>query len=115
MRPTSAYVLYRLGRYTHSPEAIPILKKALQYAQKAPLKPSGFCLYNTVHCMNWIQKILLARLMILMQKHWKQLKSNLSAKFDPERAEYYIMTMQRDNKIGMFVRRTKETSSDQSN
>ena len=105
MRPTSAYVLYRLGRYTHSPEAIPILKKALQYAPEAPLKPSGF-------------NIQYGALYELAKKYYYETHEDAKAletlkylsKFDPERAEYYIMTMQRDNKIGMFVRRTKETS-----
>ncbi len=107
MRPNAPYTLYRLGRYTHSPEAIPILKKALQYAPEEPLKPSGF-------------NIQYGALYELAKKYYYETREDAKAletleymsKFNPERAEYYITSMQRDNKIGMFVRGTKETSNE---
>lgn len=37
IRPNSAYALYNLGRLTHSADAIPLLKKAYQYAPDVPV------------------------------------------------------------------------------
>ena len=109
MRPNAAYPLYRLGRYTHSAEAIPLLKKAVQYAPETPLK-SGFdikggALYHlAIKYYHWTRED---------AKALETLK--YLSKFDPKLAQESITDMQQHNKLSRVRRPPKEKTNDTSN
>ena len=106
IRPNSAYALYWLGRYTHSADAIPLLKKAYQYAPDVPpdhptFLKTGILFELAKAYFYWTEED---------AKALETLK--YLSKYDPELAENHIMTMQRDNKIGKIGRPKKEKTNE---
>ncbi len=106
MRPNAPYALYRLGDITYSAEAIPLLKKAYQYAPDVPADHPTFLktgiLFELAKAyFYWTEEDAKA---LETLKHL--------SKYGPEGAEYHIMTMQRDNKIGKIGRPKKEKTNE---
>ena len=110
IRPNSAYAFYWLGRYTHSADAIPILKKAYQYAPDVPTNHPG--------------SLKVAILLKLAQAYyrWYSVEAEAKAKaletlkymskYDSGLAQKCITQMQTEKRIGMYTRIQKENTNE---
>lgn len=106
MRPNSAYALYRLGDITFTPEAIPILKKAYQYAPDVPADHPTFLKTGILY--------------ELAKAYFNRTRDDAKAletlqclsKYDSELSEVYIQDMQRNNRIGMVGRPQKAKTNE---
>ncbi len=105
MRPNDAYVLSRLGDITFSAEAIPILKKAYQYAPDVPKDHPTF----------WKKGILyeLAQAYYYKYEDAKALETlKYLSKYAPSLSRYSIERLQRENKLGIVGRPKKEKNDE---
>lgn len=106
MRPNAPYVLYRLGDITLTPEAIPILKKAYQYAPDVPTD-------HPTYLKTGILYELAKAYFYATREDAKALETlKYLSKYDSELSEVYIRDMQRNNRIGMVGRSQKEKTNE---
>ena len=106
MRPNAAYVLYRLGDITLTPEAIPILKKAYQYAPDVPTD-------HPTYLKTGILYELAKAYFYATREDAKALETlKYMGKYDPGLSELYIQDMQRNNRIGVVGRSQKEKTNE---
>ncbi len=106
MRPNDAYVLSRLGDITFSAEAIPILKKAYQYAPDVSKDHPAFLKKGIV--------FELAQAYFYWTREDTKALETLKylSKYDPDLSSSRIKDMQKYNKIDKIVRQPREKNDE---
>ena len=110
IRPNSAYALYNLGRLTHSAAAIPLLKKAYQYAPDVPTDhPASL----KVATLLQLAKVYYRWHSVDAEAESKALETlqHLS-KYDATLAQACITQMQTEQRIGRYKRPQKENTDE---